>query len=828
MSSDNMNRKAENICCCNWSWNTIDGLRYAGGKIITFFRMNKILCFILLMFFSVYGWKTYAEDCVKPVINNKPFSKRRAEMLNVDDRLKPYRQQWMDATKGKNIALGAKVRFSWNPNYKHTKSDSDKWDIVDGKLITRKDGKLLFDKNAVAWAGHGIRTKGVAIIIDLLKVQPIDKIIVRVMGGGGFTSTWFPKEMTVLVSKDMKNFYQVAQINKVPETDSIAPHGIIKAGTLYLNENNKSYVFPYEFKDLHTKARYVVIIAKVLRYGFFGCDEIAIIKGNDDLEKISYDPSKKKYYSIDGIGFYPDKISLDISENINIPNYFRVDDNRNSPQKPVTFVIELPPEIEIKQGKFSGKIKKEKAENSIRWKISKPHMTGSFAGPFNFKLLKKTLSSNTAIFYAEAEGSKPNKQHVPIRIVNIPEVPAYKHFHFDSGWMTHKYMLDWPDCLKAMKHLGFNAISYFPRNWVGKRDEAEILKHIKNARKADFKITYMESPFHMMHSINRKETDVAQIYSVYTDGRKEKQAHNRICPSYFGKYYAKELKRVGDMAELVMPDVIMFDIECFSYTAKMIGKCKTCIDKKKQTGIKTDEKFIEYLGMVHARDLYNEIKKRSNKLSMPTPLMGAYRVYAKNNHSGQVFNYNKLSPKYLQLSQSNLYVGGDVKIVRNTIKEDYSIQKKRASIPWITAGTSGEFPSKRIEPMIYEIILNGASGFVYFINTNWDTPMDLYYQAVALKNLYPYENMLFSGGAPIELPCSNKRIKISAWKNGKETIILAANYLTNSKENAIITLPTAKIAELKDIRHNKKLTSSKTISCSLGYYDCALYYIKEK
>ena len=102
------------------------------------------------------------------------------------------RSLWQKRTQGKNLALGKKVTFSIPNNYRLTNSESDPYDLTDGKLSTNKKDLIWFGKDAVGWFG-GVSDSGVNFQIDLGKVENVDKLVIRCLGGEVQKTLGFPK-----------------------------------------------------------------------------------------------------------------------------------------------------------------------------------------------------------------------------------------------------------------------------------------------------------------------------------------------------------------------------------------------------------------------------------------------------------------------------------------------------------------------------------------------------------------------------------------------------------------------------------------------------------
>ena len=123
---------------------------------------------------------------------------------------------WAQKSKGTNLALGKQCQLVPDTDYKLSKSDSDPFDLTDGKLATKNEDRLWFDKGTVGWY-HGLGHS--FIKIDLENVEPVEKVVIRLLGGstGNFK---FPRYMTVHVSKDGKSYHQAISMQKLAPCES--------------------------------------------------------------------------------------------------------------------------------------------------------------------------------------------------------------------------------------------------------------------------------------------------------------------------------------------------------------------------------------------------------------------------------------------------------------------------------------------------------------------------------------------------------------------------------------------------------------------------------
>ena len=145
-------------------------------------------------------------------------------------------------------------------------------------------------------------------------------------------------------------------------------------------------------------------------------------------------------------------------------------------------------------------------------------------------------------------------------------------------------------------------------------------------------------------------------------------------------------------------------------------------------------------------------------------------------------------------------------------------------IPFLTAGTYGEYSPELLEPMILESFLNGAGGITYFKFADFDTPEDFYYHAVALAKLRPYEDLI-AAGKPVAVSAAPAGIKTSALQDKNDLLLLLGNY-DGVEPQVRVTLP-APAAKMVDCNTGKTLKADgKTLSVNVPAGKFRLIYIK--
>jgi hypothetical protein len=177
-------------------------------------------------------------------------------------------------------------------------------------------------------------------------------------------------------------------------------------------------------------------------------------------------------------------------------------------------------------------------------------------------------------------------------------------------------------------------------------------------------------------------------------------------------------------------------------------------------------------------------------------VVGLYNSDPRNKIYNSLFQFDKIYPGIVDIAQPSLYVQGRPEIVAERVRFDYDAMQARRIVPWLSAGTYGEFDPKRMEPMVLESILNGSRGVTYYIFGDFD-PMDFYYHSKALASLSPFEKLLQTG-KPIVYKGDNPALHYTAFASANEALILVGNYgrASNTKVNLPLPFKSAKKARM--------------------------------
>lgn len=138
--------------------------------------------------------------------------------------------------------------------------------LTDGKFGERTDERIWFERGCVGWQGPPVMT----IFADLGEIQPIDAVVIRLLGGAEQNSLEFPDELRVLLSDDGETYYQVASRHKRGLDD-------LSDDAWDLPEEKLAWVQNFRL-PVGLKARYVALqIAHQKQFAV--SDEMAVVKG---------------------------------------------------------------------------------------------------------------------------------------------------------------------------------------------------------------------------------------------------------------------------------------------------------------------------------------------------------------------------------------------------------------------------------------------------------------------------------------------------------------------------------------------------------------------
>jgi hypothetical protein len=366
--------------------------------------------------------------------------------------------------------------------------------------------------------------------------------------------------------------------------------------------------------------------------------------------------------------------------------------------------------------------------------------------------------------------------------------------------------MQWPNFYQDFRKMGFNNVSSFPRyfgkNSDGTWDDTAKAKmaFLQQSRADGYGIVYNESAFHVMWNtvqsdLKRGKIDDAEADQLFNqiDGKRGKWMNIL----YRGKYFQNEMKRVADLAALIQPDQVFFDIEWWTQSVDESKKDPRVVAAWKASGKSWDD-FVTDIGTEVLGDLVSSMRKAVPNRKM---VVGLYNSDPKNAIYNSVFGWNKIYPGIVDIAMPSLYVQGRANIVADRIRFDYDAMQAKQIIPWLSAGTYGEYDPKLTEPMVLESILNGSRGITYYWFGDFD-PMDFYYHSKAISELAPYETLL-QNGKPIAYKTDNADLHYTAFADGNEALVLVENF--SGTANTKVTLKSPVPSTTKVLLDSKTL-----------------------
>ncbi len=718
---------------------------------------------------------------------------------NVFDR----REQYREMIEPGNLVEGMELRYAPQPNYRLTTDDNDPRDLTDGQFGERSDERIWFEKPAVCWQGSPL----VSVFVELQQARPIDSVVMRLLGGAEQGGLVFPDEIRVLVSPDGERYYRVSERHRRGLDD-------LTATAWDLPEEGIAWVHNFRL-PVGVRARHLAV-QMLARKQFVCSDEMAVVRGPDDLPEFVPDEAQRVEIVTEGVAFSSHHAVHPICANRPIRTKVAIMDARSGEAwgGPCTMLLDLPDTVEVLTEGFQvGEVEHE-GRAFTRYAI--PCNRG--------KLRELYLQSNlpagerdVLFMYGDAGEGPRNERRIEWESLQIPTARPCRRLHVSLAWMGVGHWYDeWPDGIRHMREMGFNALGTFPRYW-GEEDLDHRLEAVAAARAQGMEIIQNESP---AGAISR-DRGQDEIRSVLADG-----PGRGVGPAYRGQYYQKEHAGFGQHAAWIRPDYIFYDIEAYWTGAQEAPRCERCRQRFEEGGFEDWDAFRAAMGREIHEDMRRAVEQAVGEdIGI---VYGSYRTHPTNELNDGLFAWGNLYPDLLQIAMPSLYSGGDRMRVANSIRANRALMDTNDIIPWLSTGTYGEYEPVRTRDLVLEALANGARGITYYSYRNFD-PLHFKYHAEAIDIVAPIED-IFVDGVPIEgLSCDSERIKVCGMVAGGEMAILVSNYEGVEPGTTVtVQAPIEGESQLWDLHSREKLGTvapGGALQVTIDEIEAHLYYV---
>ena len=706
---------------------------------------------------------------------------------------------WEERTVGANLALRKKVKFYPDPNYALTaQGGTDAKDLTDGK-VHRGSGMLHFQNEAVGWFR---RYEPVSVMVDLGKVKPVGKGVIRI-NGGRTNGLSFPKELTVWGSKDGRNFFRGQSLTKLNKLENYLSNF---KDVYYLPESDDklspTYVYPFELY-LNADARYVVFQMQPGVHDLY-CDELAVLQADPktaaspDFNRIYTQNPKEIFHT--SVEIRPAMDKMYIAEGKFIPNYFRFDSRKQKLGGSFGFTIDLPAAVEYQHTtNYPSHIRSyEKRENKgsravFHFKSQLP--LNEFLirlgkrwgiGPLLFmvKDARQVPENERYVVIQTWCGGKPERSvRLPLEFLRIPEVPPLKRLN-SSIWMSPNRLIEsWPEMLETFPSVGLNYLPIFPEF---------------PAEYATLKIFYRKASeakkrFRMMLSPGRAVKLTPDYYCQTKSNVKS------VCLAYRGPVYQAILDLMAENVRKYPCDYLTFDAESWEPAAMNNSmQCPRCDALRKKMKMSWPE-YFSWAQAEYIKPFKAAVVKGAKAAGRKPPQIGfyalspgstAFRYNCKEGPVDFLGGFDRMFPQYTDEAQFCHY-GRDTATVHHKARKVYAALKNPAICnPWISGGSGAYYStplSNRTAQHVLEAILNGSGGIQFYALRSLESPLDYYYLALAFKQIAPFEDLLMEGSLDFDFSGSNKKLLYTKrdWKG--KSLILIGNY--EARTPAETTLP---------------------------------------
>jgi hypothetical protein len=706
-----------------------------------------------------------------------------------------------------NLALGREVRYSAEPDFPADNGPGASR-LTDGSVT----GKPLEVKSRAGWrySHNGVSSQlGMNLMIDLGREYHLNRSEFRLLTKERYQNKWRkPYSLSIFVSKDGKSFHRVKTLREI--TYSGPGKEDPRTEIFYLDKKAPLDYRTYSFNLEGLPARYVGLRIRV-PFVEVMTDEWRIIKSPEQNQASAehaetfYSGENQTSFGIPGFTtgedafvFSPIRDEFQVCTNAPLPVFIRQADYRPKGfRQKVDYVIEVPEGIRLlstrllshhslghetveRQGErfnrytlrvneAANKTQRFEGEDEVIWTGRIVHQRAHLneVGPLYFTTDQEYEGQSKASFYAKADDFEFTVTEVPIFSFELPDAIGFDAAPVGLTWMQGWYSTDWPDFLETYQRIGFNYFPVFAMYYFkdGNRLPKRLSHLVTEAREAGLDIAMIDSSIHVM----------TYKYKSNPEYLGQGEIQNRVCPSYRGDQYTWEMDRIRRCVKKLSPDLVYLDIELFGGCKRKASTCPVCLAGAREAGLSMEDYLLRC-----GREILEDVIAAAT-VDRERPV-GMYHMQPGKTGYQDMFTFEEVYPEPLSLSQNSLYLGGELDLIHDELKEDYvSLLEPWVNRPWLTAGTYGEFPPFKMEPMVYDALLNG-NGITFFSFVDFE-PEDYFYVAKALSSLVPYQEILEKGEPAPHWEGADDALDYSAFIHGNEGLYLMANFRSPRKED---------------------------------------------
>ncbi|MFO0428758.1 MAG: hypothetical protein ACK526_19475 [Planctomyces sp.] len=758
--------------------------------------------------FALRGTMVTDELAIVPAVGKvKPIPPPPVIATEFRDYVFDRRDQYRQLIAPGNLLAGKSLKYSPAPTQYLNIDDEDPLQLTNGEFSERIDEAIWFDRSCVGWQGPPQAT----IFADLESPQPIDSVVIRLLGGAAQNALEFPDEIRVLLSDDGIEYHLAASRHKRGLDD-------LSAEAWSLPEEKTPWVHNFVL-PVRKKVRYMAV--QILhKKQFIVSDEIAAVKGADDLPEFIPQADTKISLVTEGVAFTPVWGNvLPVCENLPLKSRLQKEDARTGSEfdKPCRVLLDVPDTLKFMT---TGITPTEVVHDGRRFQ----RYAFPWAGEGTEFYLQSTLPAGESdVLYTSGDsGSGPqNERRIAWKSLHIPPARVPKRLHVSLSWAESVQLLrTWPDYLKAQKHLGFNAVGTMPCYWPA-NDVPKYQAGLQEIRQAGFQLVQIESPAGAIAPDRAQQ----ETMSIYEKGRFED-----VCPAYRGQFYRKEHASFAQAAVWIQPDLIFYDIEAYWRGAVNALYCQRCRERFQSGQFKDWDTYCAAMGREIHLDMKSAIDKSLAEANIQRPpiVYGSYRTEPITPLNDGLFAFENTYPDLLQMAMPSLYVAGNPLAVAENIAANRARMQTNDIIPWLSTGCYGEYDPVRTRDMILEAFANGARGVTYYWYGHFDAG-HFKSHAEAINIVAPIEDIFMDGTPLTNLTCSHDKFKVCGMGLNGEQAVLISNYQGVPRGTTVMVqlsaVPGTPIYDLHSGKTIGVVQPDGSFTVTLDDYSAHMYYV---